>query len=193
MPSRQKQKAGTRRILRWSSVAVVWLFVIWLFGLAHFLYLIGTAPDHQAHSPVDGIVVLTGDRGRIAAGLEALRQKEGKRLLISGVNANLNPRTILKAIGAEPELVACCIDLGPLAVDTRSNAVEALDWAKRNSYGSVLIITNDYHMPRSLIEFEEHDSELRIEFRAVAAKVGFGVLVLEYLKYLVSLSHSVLN
>lgn len=174
---------------------MIWLFVILGFGFAHFLYLVAKLPSLPQDLPVDGIVVLTGDRGRIASGLEALERKEGKRLLISGVNAALDEQTILSAIGSRPEFAECCIDLGRQAIDTQSNAVEALSWASDRSFTSLMFITNDYHMPRSMLEIERHthNKGLRVVFRAVPADVNFGALVLEYIKYLVSLLRSFLN
>lgn len=185
--------AGWPAFHRWIGGILIWLFVILGFGFAHFLYLVAMLPSLPQDLPVDGIVVLTGDRGRIASGLEALERKEGKRLLISGVNAALDEQTILSAIGSRPEFVECCIDLGWQAIDTQSNAIEALSWASKKSYTSLMFITNDYHMPRSMLEIERHNIGIRIAFRAVPADVNFGVLVLEYLKYLVSLLRSVLN
>ena len=40
---------------------------------------------------IDGIVVLTGDQFRIAKGIELLKRNPNKKLLISGVNKNINP------------------------------------------------------------------------------------------------------
>lgn len=185
--------AGRPSFHRWIGGILIWLFVILGFGFAHFLYLVAKLPSLPQDLPVDGIVVLTGDRGRIASGLEALERKEGKRLLISGVNAALDEQTILSAIGSRPEFAECCIDLGWQAIDTQSNAVEALSWASGRNYTSLMFITNDYHMPRSMLEIERHNKGLKIVFRAVPADVNFGVLVLEYIKYLVSLLRSVLN
>jgi uncharacterized SAM-binding protein YcdF (DUF218 family) len=176
---------------RWIGGAIIWLFVILGFGFAHFLYLIAKLPTLPQDLPVDGIVVLTGDRGRIASGLEALERKEGIRLLISGVNAALDEQTILNAIGSRPEFVECCIDLGRQAIDTQSNAVEAMNWASGRNYTSLMFITNDYHMPRSMLEIKRLNTGFRIAYRAVPADVSIGVLVLEYAKYLVSLSRSV--
>ena len=172
---------------------MIWLFVVLVFGFAHYLNLVARLPSQPQDLPVDGIVVLTGDRGRIASGLEALERKEGKRLLISGVNAALDEQTILGAIGSRPELAECCIDLGWRAIDTQSNAVEALSWASGKNYTSLMFITNDYHMPRSMLEIKRLNKGLQVTFRAVPADVSFGALVLEYAKYLVSLSRSVLN
>lgn len=182
-----------QKLLQRVVAILLWMLVFLAFGFAYFLYLIETIQSKASVLPVDGIVVLTGDRGRIASGLEALEHKEGKRLLISGVNAALAEETILRAIGTRPELADCCIDLGRTAIDTSSNAIEALTWAAEKNFTSLLFITNDYHMPRSKVEIERYNTQFRIAFRTVPAEPNFDVLVLEYLKYLVSLSRSVLN
>ena len=45
---------------------------------------------------IDGIVVLTGDQYRIAKGIELLKNYPDKKLLISGVNKNINAIDIMK-------------------------------------------------------------------------------------------------
>lgn len=189
-PGPQAPKDQNRLIGRFINF-FVWVFVAMGFGFVYFLSQVTTSPEIAADVPVDGIVVLAGDRGRIASGLSALEGAEGKRLLVSGVNAALAPDIIRRAIGGRPDLARCCIDLGREAIDTRSNAREAAAWARDNGFASLLLITNDYHMPRSMIEMEQQGRDLRLAFRAVPAEVDLGVLVLEYLKYLVSLSRSI--
>ena len=54
---------------------------------------------------VDSIVVLTGDRFRIAKGLELLSQNLGSKLLLSGVNKNITLTEIKNAFPNNNKLV----------------------------------------------------------------------------------------
>ena len=44
----------------------------------------------------------------------------------------------------------CCADLGFMAADTHGNAQETADWARAHRYKSLIVVTANYHMPRSL-------------------------------------------
>lgn len=101
----------------------------------------------------EAIVVLTGGtQGRLDTGLELLRDGVGERLLISGVNRDLSDEALHEALEISPELAACCVDLGRDAQDTLGNASETAAWAQKWGYERVLLVTDDYHMPRSYIE-----------------------------------------
>lgn len=160
--------------------------LVWSFGFAQFILSIvsfdGTLPT------ADGIVVLTGGHGRIDAGLKALKERRGARLLISGVNQELNTEIIMQAISGDMALLECCIDLGPLATDTVSNAEETAMWAHTNGYKTVIIITSDYHMPRTLVAFDPYRDDLEVV--PVTVKSGASPILLmgEYNKYLLSLA-----
>lgn len=160
--------------------------VIWSFGFAHFIIAIGSS--YNSTTSADGIVVLTGGQGRIDAGLNALREQRGARLLISGVNQELNTETIMKAISGDMALLECCIDLGPAATNTVSNAEETALWAQSNGYRSIILVTSDYHMPRALLAFSPYDSDLQLV--PLVVKTGASPLLLmgEYNKYLLSLA-----
>jgi len=149
---------------------------------------ISKIPDvNPDNSPAaGGIIVLTGGSGRIDAGLDALRKGMGRRLLISGINQNLSEETILSANRIEAQLVNCCVDLGRAATNTRTNAQEAAAWIREHGFTSVLLVTEDYHMPRSIIEFEIHGTEARIYPLPVEGRAGPGTLMLEGAKYWVS-------
>ena len=49
-------------------------------------------------------------------------------------------------------LFSCCVDIGYRALDTIGNAAETANWVSDHGYRSVLVVTNNYHMPRSLLE-----------------------------------------
>lgn len=114
----------------------------------HIAKLTAPMPLPQA----DGIIVLTGGNLRMETGLRLLEEKRGQRLLISGVNRVTDKQSLIRATHADKDLFRCCVDLGHKAADTLGNAAESADWVKRNGFKTVYVVTNDYHMPRSLLE-----------------------------------------
>ena len=107
----------------------------------------------EASRTSDAIVVLTGGDARLEAGMDLLAGKRGKRLLISGVNADIDRAQIRNLIA--PPVVAhfdCCVDLDKSAANTIGNAVETARWAGEHHYSRVLVVTANYHMPRALAE-----------------------------------------
>lgn len=163
--------------------------VLWL---ASFSWFVATLPDPgppEGGIRFDGIVVLTGGPGRVQAGLDALASGNGKRLLISGVNAELANETILNAIASDRAAQDCCIDLGRQARDTYGNATEASDWAAEHDFHSLLIITADYHLPRALIEFGREMQDVELVAQAVDAHAPILSVASEFNKYLFSAAH----
>ena len=53
--------------------------------------------------------------------------------------------------GGPAETYSCCVELGREARTTVGNAKEAAGWAGENGYGSIVLVTSDYHLPRSAI------------------------------------------
>jgi uncharacterized SAM-binding protein YcdF (DUF218 family) len=111
-----------------------------------------TAQEPEAQK-ADAIVVVTGGEDRISAALGLLRQRSGRRLLISGVNPRTSSAAIRDQTGESRQLFECCVDIGRDASDTIGNAEEARDWAGMHGYRSLIVVTSAYHMPRTLAEF----------------------------------------
>jgi uncharacterized SAM-binding protein YcdF (DUF218 family) len=55
------------------------------------------------------------------------------------------------------DLFNCCVDIGYDALDTIGNASEITRWIHDKGYRSVLVVTNNYHMQRSLMELRRID------------------------------------
>ena len=175
---KQKRRLRTKRLF-------VLAFLAMVFWMGGFLTFLMSLPDEATDSPqvtTDAIVVLTGDKGRIAAGIAALERGQGKRLLISGVNPSLANATIYNAIGSDTDL----IDLGREALDTTGNVLEAANWANTYNFKSLLVVTSDYHMPRALIQFSRLENHIHIYSLPVNTKASFLTLSIEYNKYIVS-------
>ena len=157
--------------------------LLWIAGFMTFaLFLPQPAPDGIA---TDGIVVMTGGRGRVERGLDLLEQKRAQRLLISGVDRRVKPHELAVQFKAPARLIQCCVDLGHESVDTRSNAEEAAGWIARNRYRSIRLVTSDWHMVRARYDLQAMTGgELRVVVDAVRTEPDLVDLVREYNKYL---------
>ncbi|MEO9786621.1 MAG: YdcF family protein [Aurantimonas coralicida] len=102
----------------------------------------------------DGIVVLTGGALRIDQAIDLLKEGRGRRLLISGVNPGTSAATLARMTDTDRDLFACCVDLDYAALNTVGNAEIARNWAREQGFRDLILVTSDYHMPRSLREFD---------------------------------------
>ncbi|MEN3398016.1 YdcF family protein, partial [Brucella melitensis] len=100
-----------------------------------------------------------------------------------------------RATHADKSLFACCIDLDRTALNTVRNAAESERWIRANDYHRVIVVTNNYHIPRSILEMSSRMKDVEfIPYPAVNGEkreqswVAEGdtlrVLFTEYVKYL---------
>lgn len=157
-------------------------------GFALFsLHVARLSPDPEASA--DAIIVLTGGEGRLAVATELLERRAGSRLLISGVHPDVTPDELRAAMGTNARLFDCCVDLGRQAADTTGNAIETAEWVSERGYGRVVIVTSDYHLPRSLLEIRARMPDVELIAYPVASPRPWSDLnstrrwVLEYLKF----------
>jgi uncharacterized SAM-binding protein YcdF (DUF218 family) len=123
-----------------AGISLAVTFGVFVWNVAH------RAPPVDPHA--DGIVVLTGGADRIESGLQLLREGRGQRLLISGVDPRLGRNAVIRAVEGDAG-VACCVDVDH-ARNTDGNAAETRRWAQAQGYKSLIVVTSDYHMPRSM-------------------------------------------
>jgi uncharacterized SAM-binding protein YcdF (DUF218 family) len=138
-----------RSLLTWAAIIAVIAFIAGFWSFAENVRAeAGTPPEAQA------IVALTGGSlERLTTGVRLLEERKGERLLISGVNRIVTDEELLdEALEVDPELARCCIDLGRSAEDTLGNASETAAWAREHRYTRLILVTDDYHMPRSHAE-----------------------------------------
>jgi uncharacterized SAM-binding protein YcdF (DUF218 family) len=150
------RRSRARRVARRLFMVTILLGAVFAGG---FLWFADTVTSQKAPDGVkaDAIVVLTGGYLRIEQALGLLRDGAGQRLLISGAHPSTTPNQIRKATQASTDLFACCVDIGYDALDTIGNANEIARWIHDHRYRSVLVVTNNYHMPRSLLELRRAD------------------------------------
>ena len=91
-------------------------------------------------------------RQRIGDAIDLLAQGYAKRLLISGVNEKTSREEISRLNPGQRRLFDCCVDLDYRARNTIGNAIETRRWAERNHFAALIVVTSNYHMPRTLVE-----------------------------------------
>lgn len=138
----------------WGPFALSCLLIcaIWSAGFIIFTQFV---PRDLAdvYSKTDGIVVLTGGTERLNTGLTLLSEHKADKLLISGVYHGVDLQEILSMSKRAPKELECCVDLGHEADSTRGNAKETMAWVQKMNFKSLRLVTANYHMPRSLLEF----------------------------------------
>jgi len=140
-----------RLLFRWTGVPLA-LAIFWLAGLLWYASVIpGSLEDSD--SPTDAIIVLTGGTERLETGLDLLRRKMGQKLFVSGVYRGVDVSELLRLSRQKPDEVECCIVLGHTADNTVGNAVETAAWMQAEGFHSLRLVTSNYHMQRSLLEF----------------------------------------
>ncbi len=150
-PKLPAKRSWTRRVLSLGFWSVSLALIVGFLGFLGFVYSLNRferAPETRA----DGIVALTGGAQRIGEAIDLLAQGYAKRLLISGVNEKTSRDQISRLNPGQRRLFDCCVDLDYRARNTIGNAIETRRWAERNGFGSVIIVTSAYHMPRTMVE-----------------------------------------
>lgn len=132
--------------------------MIWLAGLFWFASQIPPAEKWAEHA--DAIVILTGGKGRLEYGLKLFVQGKADKLFISGVGEKTSLEALLHNVpeGLRNEVLARpaeSIQLGHAAENTIGNAEETAAWVNGHSVHSLILVTANYHMLRSVSEFEE--------------------------------------
>ena len=171
-------------------VAVVGGFVVFLSQLRDT----EAPPERKA----DGIVVLTGGASRVSDAMELLAGGYGKRLLISGVHPSSAASDISRTLPECRSYFNCCVDLDRSAVNTRSNAAETRRWVHEHGFKSLIVVTSNYHMPRTLTELDHAlPGALKLPYPVVTGSVvpegwwrkprTFRLLAAEYVKFVLVL------
>lgn len=184
-------------------IAVVAL--MWLTGLFVFAERVRGLTPAPEPTRADAIVSLTGPSAeRVNAAVRLLEQGKGDRLLISGVNREVRRKELRALTPGSKKLFNCCVDLGFEAENTVGNAQEIAAWARSKGYDDLIVVTSDYHMPRSLMEIRGAAPGVRLTPYAVStpsldtpswwrATETARRMTLEYMKYLAVLGREGLH
>lgn len=187
------------RVVRWTiSLCVFAMFMLGV-GFLAFATHVGTLATPEDPPKADAIIVLTGGLYRLDAGVNLLNEGKGERLLISGVNPRAGRDDLRQATGGDRQLFSCCVDIDHAALDTIGNAEESGKWMEAHHYDSVILVTNNYHMPRSLLEMRRILRDVEIQpYPVVNTSLSAGqwltdpdalrVIATEYAKFLAALA-----
>jgi len=174
--------------------ALVLALAIGFWGFARSVHDVAP-PDPFPEA--DAIVSLTGGSlDRLTTGMDLLASGHGRRLLISGVNPKVTDAELAKLLGGGKALFACCVDVGRSAEDTLGNASETAAWARRNGIHRLIVVTDDYHVPRALLELKLAMPDIALIAYPVSTRTtkpgvwgrdvgAAGRLAGEYVKYIV--------
>jgi uncharacterized SAM-binding protein YcdF (DUF218 family) len=128
-------KRDRHRPFAWIALAAAAGAALYFGGLAWFAQTIPRAPADETRA-TDGIVVLTGGPLRLREGLRLLAEGRGRKLLVSGVYRGVDVQELLRVARQAPDAVECCVELGYAA-----------------DFASLRLVTANYHLRRSLLEF----------------------------------------
>jgi len=167
------------------------LLALYACGFALFAFY-ACAREQNDVKYVDAIVVLTGGHNRLSAASELFNRGLAPRLFISGVGGGAEFKSMSGAEVLHEEKRGLP-ELGRDASNTRENALEVSLWVKAQGLKSIILVTSDYHLPRSLLEFRAMIPDVEIVPFGVAfdaEKKGYftwlGVLFKEYNKCVVA-------
>jgi uncharacterized SAM-binding protein YcdF (DUF218 family) len=175
-----------------TSLVSIALFIA-VAGFVAFTAQISRSPAGWNGGKADGIVVLTGGKARVETAINLLEDGEASRLLISGVHPESSSASIRRAVKGDARMFDCCVDIDKAALDTIGNAEQAAGWARQNGFDSLIVVTSDYHMPRSMLEMRRKLPGTQIRPYPVASvplsisdPAALRVLLPEYAKYVAS-------
>ena len=176
------------------------LFALVLLIIGFIVFANGVDREHSVpQRSADGIAVLTGGMSRIDEAIKLLAEGKAKRVLITGVNRTTTTEELKELASQGDQYFTCCVDIDKEARNTIDNATETSEWVALHHYGSIIVVTSNYHMPRALAElarvmpgvtlvpYSVVDNNVHLE-RWWTYPGTTRLLLSEYLKYLPALS-----
>lgn len=189
----RRTRVRTRVLLVLATIAGTWL--------AGFVWFAQTMPGEAPTeiAPTDAIVVLTGGSERMGEGFKLLLQNRSAHLFVSGVHPGVSVEELLRIYQVDPAQAPGDIAIGYRAGNTQGNAEETAAWMKAHGYRSLRLVTANYHMRRSLLEFGRAMPGVAIVPHPVfpnpvyptrwwRSAQAIAVIAAEYTKYLVALA-----
>lgn len=193
MRSQRRRRSVMPQLLGAVTLGACVFFVLGFFVFVAGVKSIGAAPPSDLTGKV-GVVALTGGSDRLERAVQLLADGHGERLLITGVHPDTTERDLFRRVDVPADLFSCCVDLDFDALDTVGNALATARWAEENDYDTLLLVTTDWHMPRSQLELANRIEGRRIvpvgvqtdeiaEGVWLSDRTLLGQLFREYLKY----------
>ncbi len=124
-------------------ILVALILILYFMSFINFLFNVDKNNKNNKNN-INNIVVLTGNAGRLAVGLDLMDNNINSRMLITGVAKGVKYSDIIKNRDSKKDR----IDLGYNAQSTLGNALETALWI------NIILITDNWHMPRTLLLFK---------------------------------------
>ena len=99
--------------------------------------------------------------------MRALLAAPPRRLLISGYGMGMGNWELAELRAMDPDYFACCVDVEDVARNTAENGRETAAWAARHGCDALLLVTDDEHMPRALLELWSRSGAIAVRPMAV--------------------------
>jgi uncharacterized SAM-binding protein YcdF (DUF218 family) len=141
------------------------IFVVVVFWFAGFLYFVNLVPKEASTDipETEAIIVLTGGDKRIEEGFNILQQKKSKKLFITGIDTKVRRLSeVSRLYSSMKKEDKEKVELGQEAITTSGNAIETKQWAEKSNIKTLTLVTANYHMPRSLMEFRKAFPNMKI-------------------------------
>ncbi len=138
--------------------------IFWAGGLVYFTQSIHDETTN-VKAQYDAIIVLTGGQERIPYALQLLKNGTAQHLFISGVAGGFNVGEFERGL---PAALKSRISYGNTARSTIGNADETAKWLKRHNYHKLLIVTANYHLPRTKMLFNYYLSDYEKRYAIVS-------------------------
>ena len=154
------------------------IFYLLFFG---FLVFFIASLDKDYDYDNSNIVVFTGEGNRIKEGL-FLSNKLHSKILISGVNSHISKKIILNVFYNNNYFDNNNIFLDYKSKNTIENAIQTVKWIEKNKLKKIVLVTNYYHMLRSVKNIKLLNKDIQIYKHPVKSKRSFLKLFQIYLK-----------
>jgi uncharacterized SAM-binding protein YcdF (DUF218 family) len=133
-------------VLRRALLALAGLVAAWL--VASLVLFVWSPWASSAPAHADVVVVLSGDRKRLAPALTLFRRGVAPTLAISSVSRTRHWTQALR-LCREPHVV--CFDASPYSTQGEARAVARL--ARERGWSSIVVVTSRFHVTRARMLF----------------------------------------
>lgn len=168
------------------------VIVAWFVGFVCFCKKINSY-ELDNKTQTDAIVVLTGGKNRIKIALDILSQGLAKKVFISGVDKDISIEDLKQRSDIQIDNNMPIV-IGNTAKNTIENAIESKNWIEKNNIKSIRLVTSNYHLPRSILEFRAQNPNIKIIINPVYSEnispncwssySTFSLILAEYNKFL---------
>jgi len=180
----------TRLLFRIKLLLIMLLILSFLLILGFLPFKLHIKHLHDTSyncNKIEAIAVVTGGAGRIEKGFSMLKNGCGKTMLISGINQYLIysdfKNSLQKKFEVSNEIMER-VFLGYGAYDTESNVSEIVLFATLRNVKNILLITNNYHIPRTMTILKNSMPDHNIDYISLPSEKNLHTEFLEYIKFI---------